>query len=442
VRVVESAGFYYPDSSGGTEVYVSYLTKGLRAQGIECTVAAPSPSEASRYTHEGTEVFRYPVPTNWLRREAQGRVPPRQFEIFEDWLRKQQADVYHQHSWTSACGLWHLKAAKRLGLKTVVTIHVPGIICLRGTMLHEGRTACDGEIRPERCAACWLQLKGLSVSAAARLAALPQGLGPLAWLPRVGPALAAKALAANHKKQLHEMAAAADRIVAVCGWLYDALIANGVPPAKLVLNRQGVGHWSPIVPVRRSDKSVDVLRLGFLGRYDPLKGIHVLVDAFKRLPADLPVELHICGVGTDNQAEKYHDVILRSAASDRRIRIRPSIPHAEAGGFLAGVDALAVPSQWLETGPLVVLEAFAAGTPVVGSDLGGIMELVSHERDGLLVPHDDVNAWTATLARLATDRTLLQRLRQGIGPVRTMADVARNMATVYRELSAIGANAA
>jgi len=442
VRVVESAGFYYPDSSGGTEVYVNLLAQSLRAQGIECAVAAPSRSmEASRYIHEGTEVFRYPVPTNWFRREAQGSVPPRQFEIFEEWLGKRQADVYHQHSWTSACGLWHLKAAKRLGLKTVVTIHVPGIICMRGTMLHEGRTACDGEIRPRRCAACWLQSKGLSVSAAGRLAALPRGLAPLARLPRVGPALTAKALAANHKKQLHDMAAASDRIVAVCGWLHDALIANGVPPAKLVLNRHGVGQRTPIVPVRRSGKSADVVRLGFLGRYDPLKGLHVLVDAFKRLPADLPVGLDICAVGTDNEAVKYRDVILRSAASDCRIRIRPSIPHAEVGGFIAGVDALAVPSQWLETGPFVVLAAFAAGTPVIGSDLGGIKELVSHERDGLLVPHDDLNAWTATLARLATDRTLLPRLRQGIGPVRTMADVARDMATVYRELSAIGANA-
>jgi glycosyltransferase involved in cell wall biosynthesis len=443
LRIVENVGFYYPESSGGTEVYVSSLVKGLRAHGVECAVAAPSQSaRASRYIHEGTEVFRYPVPAVWLRREIQGGVPPRQFNIFEDWLREQRADVYHQHSWTTGCGLWHLKAAKRIGLKTVVTAHVPGNICVRGTMLYEGRTACDGEIRPERCASCWLQSKGLSASAARRLAALPQGLAGLVRLPRLGPVLTAKALATNHKKQLQEMTAASDRIVAVCGWLHDAMIANGVPPAKLVLNRQGVGQWTPIIPLPRSNKSTDVLRLGFLGRCDPLKGVHVLVDAVKRLPADVAIELDICAIGTDSEAEKYRDVILRSAAGDRRIRFRPALEHAEVGDFLARIDALAVPSQWLETGPLVLLEAFAAGTPVIGSDLGGIKELVSHERDGLLVPHDDVNAWTATLVRLATDRTLLQRLRRGIGPVRTMADVARDMAAVYRELSTIGANAA
>lgn len=442
MHIIESAGFYYPESSGGTEVYVNGLAKCLRGQGIQCTVAAPSRSEASRYDHDGTKVFRYPVPENWLRRETQRRMPPRQFNVFEDWLREQRADVYHQHSWTSACGLWHLKAAKRLGLKTVVTVHVPGNICLRGTMLHEGRTACDGEIRPERCASCWLQSKGLPARIARRLAALPKELAPLARLPRLGPMLTAKVLAANHKSQLQEMDAATDRVVAVCGWLHNALIANGVPPAKLVLNRQGVGQWAPITPLSRKHKASDVLRLGFLGRFDPLKGLHVLVDAFKRLSADLPVELDICAVGAENQTEKYRDLILRSAVSDRRIRIRPALLHWEVGDFLSRIDALAVPSQWLETGPLVVLEAFAAGTPVIGSDLGGISELVSHGRDGLLVSHDDVNSWTAALTRLATDPPLLQRLRQGIGPVRTMSDVARDMATVYRELSAIGANAA
>jgi glycosyltransferase involved in cell wall biosynthesis len=441
MRVVESTGFYYPETSGGTEVYVCALAKGLRAQGIECVVAAASRSTgASRYIHEGTEVFRYPVPTNWLRREIVGWSHPRQFDVFEDRLRQQRAEIYHQHSWTTACGLWHLKAAKRLGLKTIVTIHVPGNVCLRGTMLHEGRIACDGEIQLEKCASCWLQSRGMSARAARYLMALPQGLAPLRRVPRLGPALAAKALVVGHKAQLQEMTANADRIVAVCGWLHDALVINGVPRTKLVLNRQGVA--GPVTGLSRSNKSSKALRLGFLGRFDPLKGLHVLVDAFKRLPADMPVELDICAISMDTQTEQYRDLVLRSAADDRRIRVHPALAHRAVGTFLAGLDVLAVPSQCLETGPLVVLEAFAAGTPVIGSDLGGIKELVSHGRNGLLVPHDDVSAWTTTLARLATDRTLLQEFHQGITPVRTMSDVSRDMAALYRELSAVGAYAA
>ena len=129
-------------------------------------------------------------------------------------------------------------------------------------------------------------------------------------------------------------------------------------------------------------------------------------------------------------------------ASDHRIRFIPAKDHEQVGEFLAGIEVLAVPSQWLETGPLVVLEAFAAGTPVIGSELGGIKELVTHGRNGLLVVHDDVDAWAAAMVRLATDHGLLQRLRQEIGPVRTSSEVAQEMAMLYHELCAVDAHAA
>jgi glycosyltransferase involved in cell wall biosynthesis len=187
---------------------------------------------------------------------------------------------------------------------------------------------------------------------------------------------------------------------------------------------------------------LDTLRVGFLGRWDPVKGVHILVDAFKRLPAELPIALDVRAVGGEGEMAEYRHDVQASAVGDRRISFLSTAPDAEVGAFLAGLDVLAVPSQWLETGPLVVLEAFAAGTPVIGSDLGGIKELVGHERDGLLVPHDDVRAWTTAMLRLVRDRALHLRLRQGIGPVRKMTDVARDMAAVYRELMATDPNAA
>ena len=73
MHIIESVGFYYPDSTGGTEVYVGALAGYLQAQGIECSVVAPSALERpTQYFHEGIRFLRYPVPERWLRREIQG----------------------------------------------------------------------------------------------------------------------------------------------------------------------------------------------------------------------------------------------------------------------------------------------------------------------------------------------------------------------------------
>ena len=93
---------------------------------------------------------------------------------------------------------------------------------------------------------------------------------------------------------------------------------------------------------------------------------------------------------------------------------------------------MAVPSQCLETGPLVVLEAFAAGIPVIGSNLGGIAELVKHEVNGLLVEPNSVKAWCQQLQRLCQDTDLRMQLCAGISPPQRMKAVTEEMEELYQ----------
>jgi glycosyltransferase involved in cell wall biosynthesis len=79
----------------------------------------------------------------------------------------------------------------------------------------------------------------------------------------------------------------------------------------------------------------------------------------------------------------------------------------------------------------VVLESFAAGTPVIGSNRGGIRELVRHQDDGLLVEAENVRAWSDALRRCAEDRHLLARLRKSAQLPRKMVDVADETAQLY-----------
>jgi glycosyltransferase involved in cell wall biosynthesis len=102
---------------------------------------------------------------------------------------------------------------------------------------------------------------------------------------------------------------------------------------------------------------------------------------------------------------------------------------------LARYDALVAPSQWLETGPLVVLEAFAARIPVIGSDLGGIAELIADGTDGLLVrPFSSPQAWAAAFRRISAQPDLVDSWRDQIRPPRHTRQAALEIMTVYEGL--------
>jgi glycosyltransferase involved in cell wall biosynthesis len=91
---------------------------------------------------------------------------------------------------------------------------------------------------------------------------------------------------------------------------------------------------------------------------------------------------------------------------------------------------------WLETGPLVVLEAFAAGIPVLGSNLGGISELLMDAADtnaGLLVEPGNASAWADAIGRLASNRAPRSSSRP---TPRRASDIAGDMRHIYDEILA------
>ncbi|MBD2043011.1 glycosyltransferase [Microcoleus sp. FACHB-672] len=450
MRLIHTLSWYFPDTSGGCEVYVDGLVQGLCAYGITGTVAASRHgTQEAVYRHNGVEVYRYPLYPQPTKAQQRQQLLPSGFEYFSRWLEAHPADIYHQHSWRFGCGLHHLRLARQLGMPAIVTVHLPEAVCLRGTMMLHGQTACDGWIDPARCGHCIGVPERVSPALARALSYVPLRVGTATEsellnsdsirLRQLARAVGIPPWVRRHRHLLLEMANLADRIVAVCQWLYDALLINGVPEEKLVLCRQGVGDAGSRTIARRNRHPDDPLRIGFLGRWQDTKGAQVLAGAIERLPAHIPVELVIHGM-VHGEADKVNrDLVLAIAQKDPRIQVAEKLSREEVPAAVAGFDLLAVPSQGFETGPLVVLEAHAVGTPVIGSDVGGVNELVHHGVDGWLVPAADVNAWSEAIAQLATDVGLLPKLRQGIKPVRTMEDAVADMAKVYEDVIGHGA---
>ena len=438
MQVVMATAWYPPYDLGGTEVYLEGLVDELARCGHACTVLVPrAPGAPAQYEHHGVQVRTYPVPAEPAPGEISRQLPHLGFDEFCQELARHERAIYHQHSWTRGCGLEHLRAAHALGLRTVLTIHVAGAVCLRGTLLHFGEEACDGLIEQTRCGACWAQSRGAPRPVAWALARLPVALTAPALRLRTKPttALAAGVLAERKAEDLREAFDRSGRVVAVCQWLSEVLIINGVPREKLVVSRHGLATAyleqarSMASKARPAER---VLKLAYLGRWDRLKGVHVAVAAIRSLPAQLGVSLTVYAIDA-SEDDGYQAQVMALAADDPRISFEPCAPHQAVAATLARHDALVVPSLWLETGPLVVLEAQAVGLFILGSRLGGIVELVDGSGAGELIEPGNVQLWANAIARLAALKSA-GPLPKFSGRLRTQADVAADMLGLYRDL--------
>ena len=229
----------------------------------------------------------------------------------------------------------------------------------------------------------------------------------------------------------------------------DVLITN-----RIACRPQTLGHIRTRLTYSIADRSLKFLLATFIvvslgamskacaeswpsisisGDGTPRKASTCWSAQYRTLPAEIPITLSIHGIGENAAQRKCAAMVSRLAGDDPRIRFEPPVPRPQVMATLLAADALAVPSLWLEMAPMVVLEAKAAGLPIIGSRLGGIAELVNEPEDGMLVPPGNVAALAEAIMAMFTGRTRRPRSRPK-AEVRTMRDVARDMASLYESL--------
>lgn len=376
-----------------------------------------------RYVHEGISVVRWRWDDTGVGSGS-----------FSECMNEFSPTVFHLHGWTPLCGAAELAAAHAMGIATVATAHTPSLVCATGTMLYRAAQPCAVVNSTQRCAQCWLQSQGMPHAIASASAYVPEQLSK--WLHDHVPGRArhvpgARGLILKRNQAVLAGMRHATRMVAVCGWLHQALLDLGADPARTLLCRQGVeAQWCEGVAqgARRDGRR---LELAYVGRWDRVKGLHLLVQSLRRLPADMPIRLTL-GVAApaDAASREYRSEILAMTSDDDRFELRESLPRAEVKALLSECHVLAIPSQWMETGPLVALEARALGTFVLASDLGGLRELLHSDEGAQLIAFDDIDAWSAALSTLVDRRMEFADGKPGRA-VRNSRDVAAEMAATY-----------
>jgi glycosyltransferase involved in cell wall biosynthesis len=439
MKIVHLLGWYFPDSVGGTEVYVEGLCRRLSIAGHDVLVAAPFVGESAPapYWHDGVLVFRYPIPGDPTRDEAYGRVTVRGASQLHAWLAQEQPALLHVHSFTTGVGLPEIRAARNLGIRVIATCHLPGLgyMCRTGELMQWGRSACDGVVDSKKCSACNLTRLGMPQSLARLCTALPGDVSRmLSGLPgRAGTTLGMRASVLEYQSLQRELFELVDRFVVLNDTAREMLIANGSPASKLTLNRLGLSHTEVRrKPAPEQQPTSRPVRFGFVGRLHASKGLVELVRAACQVPQQTPFVLEIRGPQHDEQARRLVAELRAIAAGDARVVFGPAVASPDVPRVLASYDVLLCPSTWFENGPTIALEANAVGTPVIASRVGNLAEIVVDDVNGRLLPAGDVPAWSQVIAHTAADpERTIDHWRRHIVPPRTMDDIARDYLSLY-----------
>jgi len=349
MRIVLVNALFPPDTHGGAENYVLRTAKTLQPRGHDVSVLTTHPFDGlgslkpERTTYEGVETWRF-YPLNlahrsdgtgsnviakamWHQIDTENPHAPR---VVGSLLDRIDPDVVHTNNLTGISPGVGASIQQR-DLRHVHTLHDYSLICPKSNLLREF-TAPDDELQvcedpPVPC--------------------------------RI------------HARQKRRRVGRPDVVTAPSRHVLDVHhehgFFRGLPSERIQLGVESVADEPPEVP--------DDPALIYVGKQLRSKGIPTLLDAAAELPS---VTVHVCGSGPDE------DLTRRRSKRLDNVRYHGYVDADTLRQLRRQSTAGVVPSIWMENSPLTIYESFAAGLPVIGSDIGGIPELVEDGVRGYL----------------------------------------------------------
>lgn len=364
------SNLYPPFVLGGAEISVKIVAEGLVKRGHEVFVITTSPTrKRSQETINGVKIYRinpfnlYPMYTH---QDQPAWIKPI-WHVIDLWnlsayftvnriLKKEMPDIVHINNY-KGLSLSVFSATKRLNLPVIFTAHDFSLICPRANLLHGSGEICT---KPSRWCMLYAKIQKWLLNNKPNLVTAPSHFA-LATLKASG--------------------------------FFEAVETINMPNAIEIHSEK----------IDKNYENFDILYVGSLSRH---KGVHVLIAAFKMLKAE-NVRLHIVGKGKDEAEFK------NLAGSDNRIFFHGFKEGEELLRLYQESNITIVPSLCYDNSPMVIYESLMSGTPVIGSRIGGIPELIEEGINGFLFEGGNTEGLRALLKRLTQSTEELKRLEAG-----------------------------
>jgi len=378
MRILMLAQFYSP-IVGGEEHMTQALARALTRRGHHVAVATLRQPGLRDYEElDGIAVHRLPGLAQRMgrlfsdtgRRHAPPAPDPVTVHALRRVIARERPDVVHAHNWLAHA---YLPLRRNAPVAYVLSLHDYSLLCATKRLMRQGAPCSGPGLR--KCVVCASDHYGAAVGAPVALLTMLSGRA--------------------QRRAADLFLPVSNEVARRCGLTTSRLAYEVVPNFRV-----DAGPPAAFDPSLLARLPAEPFIL-FAGDITADKGVGVLLDAHARMTTAAPLVL--AGRPVDAQLIPVRDNVINLGL----------LPHdallAAWGRCAVGV----VPSIWPEPFAIVVLEAMAAGAPVVASRIGGVPEAVTDGESGLLVPPGDAGELAGALDRLIGDRALRERLGAG-----------------------------
>lgn len=456
-KVLLTVHKFFPEHRAGTEVLTLNIARELQARGYEVLVVTANPPDLDARRKEGeteeTSFFEYEgVPVHVI--EEPLRLKDYRFsyeydhphmashfrKLFED-FKPDLVQVVHAQNHSAAV----IDVARDLGIPVVFYSTDFWFVCPIVQLKRPDGSICRGPGPGAiKCLDCYTprlfppftefkealgaKYPGTAKQSTALHSAVIKGLYSAYIATKLPDATNATL---KRPVKLRNTANKMQAILVPTRLMKDVFVENGIDE-KLIHHVPFGIHLETLTA--HSEKSPsDILRIGFIGTLFEHKGVDLLIKAFLALPADVKCNLSI--YGSTEQFPEYGKKLLDLAAdgspNSKKIAFKGTFPQAQFGEILSNIDVLVIPSRWYENTPLVMQSALATKTPLIATDLGGMAEIIEHDKTGLLFKLNSSDSLKEQLLRIVSEPSLLKRFRAAIKPERSVQDMVDDIEKIY-----------
>ncbi len=410
LRILQVVQGFPPEFIGGTELYCRALTTTLHDRGHSCFVLAGSyaPAQAPAFVttnDEGFPVARYvsPLPPIW-REHQHDPYNPEAENVIRHYLQLVQPEVIHLHHWMRLTTNI-VSIAAELDLPTVVTLHDMWTSCARLHRQHKEGHFCQEPPTPALCARCverpqWQSEEEVQQALALRHQQIDEEL-------RLAQCLIVPS--DSHRQQL------------------SRLLDIDVDRFRVVPNG-AISHLQPQAAQRSAPFPARPLRLAYWGYLVDFKGVHLILEAARRLAHPASVEVYLAGLAPEPH---YLDTLTKQAEGLAVTFVGEYRPDDLAQ---LDVDLVVLPSLAAESYGFVLDEAFQLGLPVIVSDRGALASRAGEA--GLVFPAESAEGLARRIQEILDTPLVLETLRQHIPalPSPPMQEHVQTLEKIYEEV--------